>query len=293
MRVINMKLKLKRIAVLFSVLLVAVGLVGCGNTTHHSATRDDNHLVNLDYQSGHSAIVKVDHDRSTLNPRSWKSDHIVYTNLDHLNRTSKGNTAYLARQNIAHDTLRQRQFVFPSGWHQKMIANQAIINRGHEIAYSLSKGIDYTGSYRPYNPSGDQNNPRNLFTQTAFSNQKLQTIYESKVRRALYRNKKVIFRVKPIFRGHELMARGVHMQAISTDHSLDFNVYIFNVQPGVKFDYSTGRSIIDQSMQVPIPKNAPAFYNDYVDGRLIHYHDYRYHPVNPRRFHRRKLLINK
>ncbi|XIF19439.1 MAG: hypothetical protein AJITA_00087 [Acetilactobacillus jinshanensis] len=246
----------------------------------------------MDYHAGHSAIVKLNHDRSTLNPGSWKSDHINYAQLDHLNRTSKGNAAYLARPNVAHDTLRQRQFIYPSGWHQKMIANQPILNRGHLIAYSLSKGINYKVRYQSSHLSGDQNNPRNLFTQTAFSNQKLQTIYESKVRRALYRNKKVIFQVQPIFRGHDLMARGVHMQAISTDRSLNFNVYIFNVQPDVKFDYATGRSVIDYSMRIPIPKNAPVFRNDQIAGRIIRYRKYRYHPVSPRRFHRRKLLVN-
>lgn len=287
-----MAAKIKRIIGTFVIILVAVGLAGCGSGDHHSASRDDQHLVSLNYQSGHSAIVKVDHDHSTLDPGKWKSDHVKYANLDDLNRTSKGNTAYLARPNVAHDTLRTRQFIYPSGWHQKMVGNQPILNRGHLIAYSLSKGIDYQGHYRPANLSGDQNNPRNLFTQTAFSNQKLQTIYESKVRHALYHNKKVIFEVKPIFRGHELMARGVHMQAVSTDHSLDFNVYLFNVQPGIKFDYATGRSVIDQGMRIPIPKNAPVFRNDYFNGRMIRYHDYRYHPVSPRHFHRRKLIVN-
>ncbi|EEI24344.1 hypothetical protein C5L34_002538 [Lentilactobacillus hilgardii] len=49
------------------------------------------------------------------------------------------------------------------------------------------------------------------------------------------------------------MARGIHLEAISTDRSLDFNVYLFNVQPNVKFDYATGRSTIDRTMKVPEP----------------------------------------
>ena len=57
------------------------------------------------------------------------------------------------------------------------------------------------------------------------------------------------------------MARGVHLQAISTDGSLNFNVYIFNVQSGYQFDYATGSSKVDRSMTVPKPPSAPHFNN--------------------------------
>lgn len=279
---------MKKIWAFLAMLCLAFSLSGC----FHDQSANDQGLAKLNYQSGHSAIVKVNHDRSTLNPDSWHSDRVHYANLDRLNRTSSGNVGDLDRENVANDSLRQRQYVYPSGWHQKMVANQPILNRGHLIAYSLSKGIDSDGDYRPQNPSGDQNNPKNLFTQTAFSNQKLQTIYESKVREALYRDKKVIFQAKPIFRGNDLMARGIHLQAISTDRSLNFNVYLFNVQPGVKFDYATGRSVLDQDVRIPIPKGAPNFdaprrYN-YRSAWSHRY--YRYRPARRNYFHRRRLL---
>ncbi|KOY74094.1 DNA/RNA non-specific endonuclease [Apilactobacillus kunkeei] len=228
-------------------------------------------LASLNYQNNTSAIMTVNNDSSNLKASDWKYNHVEYTNLDSLNRTSEGNTAYLEKRNIANDNLRTRQVVQPTGWHQKFVNNDAIINRGHEIAYSLSKGISVNGKYEPSVQSGDQNNLKNLFTQTAFSNQKLQTIYESQVREALRKDKKVIFQVTPIFRGDELMARGIHMQAISTDGSLNFNVYIFNVQPGVEFDYSTGRSKINNEIKVPTPANAPSFNNHRNSYRKHHY----------------------
>ncbi|WP_459783073.1 hypothetical protein [Pediococcus ethanolidurans] len=46
------------------------------------------------------------------------------------------------------------------------------------------------------------------------------------------------------------MPIGYHLQALSTDKSLDFNVFVWNVEPGIKFDYATGRSRIDRSMKV-------------------------------------------
>ena len=154
---------------------------------------------------------------------------------------------------VVSDENRVRQFVEPTAWHQKFMDGQPIINRGHLIAYSISGGISSSGRYNPTDTSGDQNNPKNLFTQTSFSNQQVQTIFESKVRESLRRGNKVIFFAKPIFRGNELMARGIHLEAISTNKSLNFNVYLFNVQPNIQFDYSTGRSHIDRNMKVPEP----------------------------------------
>lgn len=220
-------------------------------TTKNNVSNDQ--LAKLTYHSGESSFVYVNHNRAKLNPRKWRTNHVVYSNLDALNRTSRGNLAYLERRNLASDDNRVRQFVEPTAWHQKFVDRQPIINRGHLIAYSISKGINQNGHYRPGDTSGDQNNPKNLFTQTAFSNQRVQTIYEQRIRSALKAGKRVIFFAKPIFRGKELMARGIHLEAISTDRTLNFNVYLFNVQPKVAFNYATGRSTIDRQMNVPVP----------------------------------------
>ncbi len=242
-------------------------------------------LSKLNYKNNTSAVINVNGNHSNLKASDWKYNHVVYANLDSLNRTSAGNTAYLESRNVANDSLRTEQTVQPTGWHQKFVNRDAIINRGHEIAYSLSKGISVSGKYNPSLQSGDQNNLKNLFTQTAFSNQKLQTIYESKVRNALRDGKKVIFQVVPVFRGSELMARGVHLQALSTDGSLNFNVYIFNVQPGISFNYSDGTSKIDNSVTVPTPADAPSFndhrsYGNSYDGNRSNYRrSYTHHYV--------------
>ena len=46
------------------------------------------------------------------------------------------------------------------------------------------------------------------------------------------------------------MARGINLQAVSSDGSLDFNVYLFNVQPGYVFNYHNGRAKVDHQMRV-------------------------------------------
>ncbi len=214
------------------------------------SSTDYQKLANLDFKSGDKAYVYVNNNKSTLIKNAWKVNKVIYSNLDNLNRTSHSNTAFLEPRNVANDSLRVRQFINPTAWHSNRENGTQIYNRGHLIAYSVSAGIDQDGNYNPNNQSGDQNNPKNLFTQTAFSNQKIQTIFEGKVRNALKQGNKVIFQATAIFRGNELMARGINLQAISLNNNLDFNVYIYNVQPDYVFDYNNGRAKIDRNMVV-------------------------------------------
>ena len=214
------------------------------------SSADYQKLANLDFKSGDKAYVYVNNNKSTLIKNAWKVNKVIYSNLDNLNRTSHSNTAFLEPRNVANDSLRVRQFINPTAWHSNRENGTQIYNRGHLIAYSVSAGIDQDGNHNPNNQSGDQNNPKNLFTQTAFSNQKIQTIFEGKVRNALKQGNRVIFQATPIFRGNELMARGINLQAISLNNNLDFNGYIYNVQPDYVFDYNNGRAKIDRNMVV-------------------------------------------
>lgn len=221
------------------------------NTNYGGLSSDDyQKLANLYFKSGDKAYVYVNNNKSTLIKNAWKVNKVIYSNLDNLNRTSHSNTAFLEPRNVANDSLRVRQFINPTAWHSNRENGTQIYNRGHLIAYSISAGIDQDGNYNPNNQSGDQNNPKNLFTQTAFSNQKIQTIFEGKVRNSLKQGNKIIFQATPIFRGNELMARGINLQAISLNNNLNFNVYLFNVQPDYVFDYNNGRAKIDRNMVV-------------------------------------------
>lgn len=53
----------------------------------------------------------------------------------------------------------------------------------------------------------------------------------------------MFYRVTPIFEGDNLLASGVQIEAKSIEDNgkeICFNVYVYNVQPGVEIDYSTG-----------------------------------------------------
>ena len=57
----------------------------------------------------------------------------------------------------------------------------------------------------------------------------------------------VLYRVTPIYKNDNLVASGVQMEAISIKDlgkSICFNVYLYNVQPGINIDYKTGNSSI-------------------------------------------------
>ena len=124
------------------------------------------------------------------------------------------------------------------------------MNRGHLLAYTSSFNFDSDGNFRE-GESGSQDNPKNLATQTAFSNQNVQTIYEKKVRDAQkITGNKVIYQIVTVFRGNELMPRGYWLQAIDSNGILNFNVYVYNVQPKVVFNYEDGTSTIDRSLTI-------------------------------------------
>ena len=58
----------------------------------------------------------------------------------------------------------------------------------------------------------------------------------------------VMYRVTPIFKGDELVARGVQMEALSVEDNgkgVSFNVYCYNNQPGITIDYATGENHAD------------------------------------------------
>ena len=55
----------------------------------------------------------------------------------------------------------------------------------------------------------------------------------------------VLYRVTPDFKGDNLVASGVLMEAHSVEDDgkgICFCVYVYNIQPGIEIDYRTGES---------------------------------------------------
>lgn len=132
----------------------------------------------------------------------------------------------------------------PAGWKQIMLKGGSyatLYNRGHLLGYALVGGLK--------NFDASEANPDNIASQTAWANQASngddqntgQNYYEGIVRKALDKGKTVRYQVKPIYDGSDLVPMGNQIQAKSKDGSVDFNVFVPNVEPGVAIDYSTGQ----------------------------------------------------
>lgn len=122
--------------------------------------------------------------------------------------------------------------VHPSGWVQhrySFVDREMLYNRSHLIAHQLC---------------GEDANERNLITGTRTMNAVGMTYYEELVGNYVRRtNNHVLYRVTPLFAANDLVARGVQMEAESVEdggRAIRFNVFVYNVEPGVKIDYVTG-----------------------------------------------------
>ena len=209
-------------------------------------------LAQKDYKSGDLMVEQVNGGKSTLDAREWSGPKIDFADLDNQNRTGVA-TAFLDKSNYGKSEGREGQTWAPTGWHNqaKKVNGKRVFpqNRGHLIAYTITFNLDNDG--RTKNGAlGSIDNPKNLFTQSAYSNQRPFQIFEEKVRTSLKNGSKVTYRVQPVFRGSELMARGVWAQAVSDTGDINFNIYLYNVEPGVAFDYNSGQSSLDPQMKV-------------------------------------------
>ena len=124
--------------------------------------------------------------------------------------------------------------VHPSGWGQHrydFVDQEMLYNRSHLIAHQLC---------------GEDANEKNLITGTRTMNSVGMTYYENIVANYVKQTgNHVLYRVTPIFAANDLVARGVQMEAESIEDSgqaIRFNVFVYNVEPGVEIDYVTGKS---------------------------------------------------
>lgn len=175
-----------------------------------------------------------------------------YSDLDSLGRCG------VAYANICKDIMPTEErgkigMIKPSGWHTvkyDVIKDRYLYNRCHLIGYQLA---------------GENANPKNLITGTRYLNVEGMLPFENLV--ADYVNNTgnhVLYRVTPMFSGSNLVANGVLIEAKSVEDNgggILFNVYCYNVQPGVGINYENGDSWLDgttpqkQSAQTDTPQN--------------------------------------
>ena len=126
------------------------------------------------------------------------------------------------------------QDVTPTGWEQNsydFVDGGYLYNRCHLIGYQLT---------------GENDNERNLITGTRYLNVEGMLPFENMVADYIQETgNHVLYRVTPVFEGTDLLAQGVQMEAYSVEDDGDgicFNVFCYNVQPGVEINYATGEN---------------------------------------------------
>lgn len=186
----------------------------------------------------------------------------TYSPLDSLGRCG---TAYA---NIGVDIMPTEDrgkigMIKPSGWHTVRYDNidgKYLYNRCHLIGYQLS---------------GENANEQNLITGTRYLNVMGMLPFENMTADYVKEtNNHVLYRVTPVFKGNNLLASGVLMEGWSVEDNgsgICYNVFCYNIQPGIEIDYATGEShAIETVTEEPTVSGTdiPVKSNSSVDGTL-------------------------
>ncbi len=134
--------------------------------------------------------------------------------------------------------------VRPTGWKMgkyDFVDGKYLYNRCHLLGFQLT---------------GENANVSNLITGTRYMNVEGMLPFENAVADYVHATgNHVLMRATPVFDGDDLVARGVHMMAESVEDGGDgvaFNVFVYNVQPGVVIDYRTGENMAGEDA-TPLP----------------------------------------
>lgn len=129
--------------------------------------------------------------------------------------------------------------VKPTGWHTVKYDNvdgKYLYNRCHLIGFQLT---------------AENANEKNLITGTRYMNVDGMLPFENMVADYVKEtNNHVLYRVTPIYQGDNMVASGVLMEAESVEDEgagILYNIFVYNVQPGIEIDYTTGDSWISKN----------------------------------------------
>lgn len=161
-----------------------------------------------------------------------------YSGLDDLGRCGEAE-ACIGEDLMPAEEREPISQVKPTGWENKEYENvdgKYLYNRCHLIGYQLS---------------GENANEENLITGTRYMNTEGMLPFENMVAEYVHETENhVMYRVTPVFEGDNLVASGVQMEAESVEddgEGICFNVYVYNIQPEITIDYSTGDNWLSET----------------------------------------------
>lgn len=259
----------KKILSLFLAILMFFSLTGCDNAKS-SFTDDKEQKTNTLKSDGDFDASKIPvysgKDYVAVNdniPFFDDSDNTTtpfekYSPLDNLGRCGCA-YANVCREIMPTTERGEIGQVKPTGWHTvkyEAVDGKYLYNRSHLIGYQLS---------------GENANEKNLITGTRYFNACIMLPFENMVADYVKEtNNHVLYRVTPVFDGDNLVAKGVLMEALSVEDKGDgicFNVFCYNIQPGITIDYKTGESTLDTVNKKSGLDSGQASYESYIGNR--------------------------
>lgn len=234
------KKKVKLIAIAFTAVAIScMAMFGRGNLKFQEAGQIQAENLTIPAYSGQAyAIINDNMPFFEAEDKQTKTFE-CYSELDLLGRCGVA-YANVSRELMPREKRGEIGRVKPTGWQQAKyegIVNSRppyLYNRCHLIAYCLT---------------AENANEQNLITGTRYMNVEGMLPFEEQVARYLdNHDNHVLYRVTPVFDGSNLLADGVLMEAYSVEDNGDgicFCVFCYNVQPGVRLDYSNGDSELE------------------------------------------------
>ena len=224
------KIKLLSVFLLSVLLLCACTIPSNPNNEPDSETLT---LANIPDYSGEPYVIlndnKPDFSSGDLTTNSYEQ----YSTLDKHGRCGVAK-ACIGLDIMPSESRESISHIIPSGWVQaeyEHVDGKHLYNRCHLIGFQLT---------------GENANERNLITGTRYMNTEGMLPFENMIADYVKETENhVLYRVTPIFEEDCLVASGVQMEAMSVEdegESICFNVYAYNVQPGVDINYATGES---------------------------------------------------
>lgn len=223
-----------RLIALMAALSVIFGLASCSYNFDIGGTGYSEVRINLEDIPEYAGEPYIEING---NIPDFDEEDITNESFEHYSRldfSGRCGTAYacLGRDTMPAGERGDISMVKPTGWQTSrydFVDGEHLYNRCHLIGYQLS---------------GENANERNLITGTRYMNTEGMLPFENEVAEYIDRTGgHVMYRVTPVFEDDELLARGVQMEAVSVEdggRGVCFNVYCYNVQPGVEIDYTDG-----------------------------------------------------
>ena len=166
-----------------------------------------------------------------------EEDVIAYSPLDALGRPGTV-TACLSRATLPTQLRTEDEADLPVGW---QVTRYDGVNGKfylYTLCHLLSPAL-----------GGDPTANENVFTGTNYLCRESMKLFEDVVLDYITRTPNhVLYRVTPVYDGDDLLPLGVQIQARSAEdagRTVSFNVFLYNVQPGIRINYLAGQSIRD------------------------------------------------